>query len=161
MTICILLVLSHMGDSRFQFSTKFQFTECWRHLPNIHERIDFSFVKSTNLPSKSGKNSFWEDGWKFFNFEFHKNWSQMTKMDGRNHLSTLQIVYWNINLKIFFKHIRALCEWMIMLQSFHKLELFFGFKLWKNYARISKRLRLTSMSCISFYIKGRLHCHNH
>ena len=29
-------------------------------------------------------------------------------MDSRNHLSTLQIVYWNINLKIFFKHIRAL-----------------------------------------------------
>ena len=53
--ICILLVLSHMGDSRFQFSTKFRFTECWWHLPNIHERIDFSFVKSTNLPSKYGK----------------------------------------------------------------------------------------------------------
>ena len=30
-------------------------------------------------------------------------------MDSRNHLSTLQIMFWNINLKMFFKHLMALC----------------------------------------------------
>ena len=50
--IYILLMVSHMGASRFEFSTKFGLTDCVWHLSNIYKRIDFSTVKSTNLLCK-------------------------------------------------------------------------------------------------------------
>ena len=60
--IFILLMLSHMGDSRFQFSTKFRFTECYHLFGIAWYHSDFSYVKSTKLQSKSCQIENWDVG---------------------------------------------------------------------------------------------------
>ena len=72
----------------------------------------------------------------------------MTKIDSRNHLSTLQIVYWNINLKIFFKHIRALCRGIILFIE-PPLHLIW-FDRWGNRDLISIVFLLRSMTESNF-----------
>ena len=64
---------SKMGASRFEFSTKFQFSRRWKTSGNIWLRSDFGLLKSTNLLSKSASNWFWDDGQKFWNFKFCQN----------------------------------------------------------------------------------------
>ena len=107
--IYILLMVSHMGASRFEFSTKFGLTDCMWHLSNIYKRIDFSTAKNANLPSKSHCNETWDDGSKFLKSKFCQNWLGLRQINCRYHLSTFEITLWAKNPKIFFKHLKALC----------------------------------------------------
>ena len=98
-----------MGDSRFEFSTKFRFPEYMWHLSNIHKHIDFSIAKNANLPSKSQWDETWDFVSKFQKLKFCQKWFYLRQISCRYHLSTLEITSWSKNPKIFFKPLKALC----------------------------------------------------
>ena len=98
-----------MGDSRFEFSTKFPFPEYMWHLSNIRKHIDFSIAKNANLPSKSQWDETWDFVSKFQKLKFCQKWLDLRQISSRYHLSTLEITSWSKNPKIFFKSLKALC----------------------------------------------------
>ena len=99
-----------MGDSRFEFSTKFRFPEYMWHFSNIHKHIDFSIAKNANLPSKSHWDETWDFVSKFQKLKFCQKWLDLRQISSRYHLSTLEITSWSKNPKIFFKPLKALCS---------------------------------------------------
>ena len=99
-----------MGDSRFEFSTKFRFPEYMWHFSNIHKHIDFSIAKNANLPSKSHWDETWDFVSKFQKLKFCQKWLDLRQISSRYHLSTLEITSWSKNPKIFFKPLKALCN---------------------------------------------------
>ena len=58
--IFILHKFAQVGDSRFEFSTKFRFSRCSKILPTFSYQSDFNTLKYVNLPSKSGSIAFWD-----------------------------------------------------------------------------------------------------
>ena len=71
---------AQVGASRFEFSTKFWVSRCWKNFGNIWKRSDFSLPKSTILLGESAPKSFemMNENSKILNFvKISKVWGKL------------------------------------------------------------------------------------